>query len=357
MNANRWLWLISMMLLSCATMTGCTILGPRSLKADQVEYARALGEAKKREILALVVGLRYADVPGFLNVTQIIAAYTFDATAGAVANALPDPGGPPVGATGALSYSDHPTFTFTPTTGEYFARAYIHPLSPALILPLANTGVPIDLLLRTAVQSIGRLQNATMLGGATASGSPEFFALLSVLRRLQLRGGLSIRYTNGNSDAVTISLGTTGPRDPALEDDLARAHTLLGLPEKVETLNVVSGTVAQRSDQLPMVTRSVLAILSDLGGEIDVPATDVADGATKPSVALVGGETRPTIVVHAAARAPRNCYVTIGYRSTAFWIDDADFDSKYALTIVQELMALAETPDTTRTPVVTVPAN
>jgi hypothetical protein len=49
------------------TLAGCASVGPRSLKADEVEYARALGEAKKREILALVVGLRYADLPGFLT--------------------------------------------------------------------------------------------------------------------------------------------------------------------------------------------------------------------------------------------------------------------------------------------------
>jgi hypothetical protein len=45
-----------------AGLAGCASVGPRSLKADQVEYARALGEAKKREILAL---LRYADLRDF----------------------------------------------------------------------------------------------------------------------------------------------------------------------------------------------------------------------------------------------------------------------------------------------------
>jgi hypothetical protein len=62
-----------------AGLTGCAVVGPRSLKADQVEYSRALGDGKKREILNLMVGLRYADLPGLINVSQIIAAYTFDA--------------------------------------------------------------------------------------------------------------------------------------------------------------------------------------------------------------------------------------------------------------------------------------
>jgi hypothetical protein len=47
----------------------------------------------------------------------------------------------------------------------------------------------------------------------------------------------------------------------------------------------------------------------------------------------------------------------MSYRGSRFWIDDMDFDSKYALTVVQDLMALAEETDTSHAPVVTVPAN
>jgi hypothetical protein len=158
--------------------SGCMSLGPRTFKADQVDYSRALGDSKKRQILALIVGLRYADAPAFLNVSQIIAGYTFTASATAVANSTPDPGGPGAGLTGMASYSDHPTFTFTPITGESYAKAYIHPLLPAKILPLADGGVPIDLLLRIAVQSIGGLSNAAMLGGPSGNGSPGFFRIV-----------------------------------------------------------------------------------------------------------------------------------------------------------------------------------
>src|SRR5690349_22535542 len=104
---------------------GCAGIGPGRLKADQVDYARALGDAKKREILAAVVGLRYADAPSFLTVSQIIAAYNVDASASSTLNA--GSGSVPnyASATGTLSYSNHPTFTFTPTTGEAYAQAYI----------------------------------------------------------------------------------------------------------------------------------------------------------------------------------------------------------------------------------------
>jgi hypothetical protein len=51
------------------------------LKADQVDCARAFGDGKKREILAMTVGLRYADAPAYLTVSQVIAGYTFTASA------------------------------------------------------------------------------------------------------------------------------------------------------------------------------------------------------------------------------------------------------------------------------------
>ncbi len=83
---------------------------------------------------------------------------------------------------------NHPTFTFTPTTGDAYASAYIRPLSPNLVLLLAESGMPIDLLLRITAQSISDLQNGTALDGPNSSGSPQFFELIQALRRLQMTG-------------------------------------------------------------------------------------------------------------------------------------------------------------------------
>jgi hypothetical protein len=341
--------LLSLML----TLAGCTSLGPKTLKVDQVDYARALGEAKKREILALIVGLRYADSPAFLTVSQIISGYTFTASATPLSESNP-PG--PVGSiTGMASYSDHPTFTFSPTTGETYAKAYIHPLAPALILPLADSGVPIDLLLRITVQSIGGLSNAVMLGGENGNGSPGFFELLAVLRRLQLAGQMSIEYqASGKGGEVSLVLGPAHNLSPEQAADIALVRELLKLPASARSYPIVAAPGGEHS--ISVVTRSVLAILSNLGAEIEVPAVDVANGATKPAIRLVGGESRPILVIHAAKSVTGSPYASVKYRSAQFWIDDADFDSKYALTVVQDLMALAEETDTSHAPVVTVPA-
>jgi hypothetical protein len=345
-------------LIGVLCLSACAWVGPQSLRADQVNYGTALGEAKKREILSMIVGLRYADAPAFLTVSQIIAGYTFTATGGATANSLPDSGGPAAQATGMVSYSNHPTYTFTPTTGEEFAKAYIQPLAPALILPLADSGIPIDLLLRITVQTLGGLNNATMLGGPEGNGSPGYFELLQVLRRLQLAGEAAIEFIPGsNSSRVRLAIGRQqGPEPPEHAADVERVRALLHLTPNPNGYEIISGGAAQGSEQISIRTRSILAILTDLGAEITVPGQDVTSGATKASIGLVGAETRPIVIIHAANKVTGTAYAAVAYHAAKFWIDDTDFDSKYALTVLQDLMALAEVTDTAHAPVVTVPA-
>ena len=340
--------------LIAAALGGCGF-GPRALKADQVDYGRALGEAKKREILSTVVGLRYADTPGFLDVTQIIAAYTFDASTIAQVNSSPDPSGPRTGASGTVTYSNHPTFTFTPTAGENYAKTYIHPLSPAQILPLAQTGVPIDLLLRIAVQSLGGYANASMLGGPSGSGSPGFFELIHLLRRLQLDGAIGIQFKPENSQQLVVSLERLSDAGAAASIDIKRLRDLLHLAPDADEFKVVAEASHPDSHSISVMTRSLLAILTDLSAEIDIPAEDVASGATQPAVRLVGGETRPVLLIH-SGKPPRDAYASIRYRSHQFWIANTDFDTKYALTVVQSLEALAQVSDNSHAPLVTVPA-
>ena len=133
--------LVLCLAVAVAASAGCSSFGGERLDHDQVDYARALSIAAKRQALANIVSLRYADAPSFLSTSQVIAAYALDVSAnglaiGAGSNASGNSG--QLGA--ALAYSNHPTFTFSPTTGEEFAAAYIRPLAPTLVFPKAKSG-------------------------------------------------------------------------------------------------------------------------------------------------------------------------------------------------------------------------
>jgi hypothetical protein len=341
-------------------VSGCASIGPHRLRADQVDYARALGDAKKREMLANIIGLRYADTPASLSVTQIIAAYTFDVTGGSTANLGSGSQASYALATGNVSYANHPTFTFTPTTGDAYAVEFIRPLPATLVLPLAESGIPIDLLLRLTAQSVAGLQNGTQLGGPNSDGSPRFFELLRALRRLQLAGELTFEYhETDHVGRVTMSIGGTPSGDTRQTDaDVTQVRELLHLSPKQRQFEIVYGQSADRQGRtIPMVTRSVLGILSNLGAQIAVPAEDIRSGATTPTVRLIGGETRPTVIVHVGQAAPPDAYVSVPYGKAVYWVEATDFDSKYAFTVVQTLMALAQANQDTKAPIVTIPAS
>lgn len=70
--------------------------------------------------------------------------------------------------------------------------------------PLAEGGIPIDLLLRIVAQSIGGLQNGSASGGANSAGTPKFFQMLQAPRRLQLAGELNVELrSGGNGNGAT----------------------------------------------------------------------------------------------------------------------------------------------------------
>lgn len=346
------------LLVATLAAAGCVSFGGGKLEHDQVDYARSLDRAQKRQTLANIVSLRYADTPSFLPVTQVIAAYNFDASASALAAGSTINGSGTSGQLGgSVGYSNHPTFTFTPTTGEAFAAGYIRPLSPALVLPLVQSGVPIDLLLRIVVQSIGDLQNSAALSGAQSSGSVGFFELIHALRRLQLKGALTVRFDKAEAgNRVFLAIDPTRSDDAAVAADAQAVRKLLHVPAAAKEIEIVYGAVPERGATVGVVTRSVIGILTEIGAQIEVPQADVDARATVPTVQLLDVETRPTIIVHVGAQAPPDAYASAAYGSSQYWIDRQDFDSKFAFSVVQNLIALAETSGDAKAPIVTIPA-
>lgn len=339
-------------------LCGCSAFGSQRLQSDPVDYAHALNVAQKRQTLLNIVGLRYADTPAFLQVVQVIAGYSLSGTASSSVNWSTTSSENTGQLGGNLTFSNHPTFTFSPVTGEAYAQAYIRPMSPALVLPLAQSGVPIDLLLRIAVQSIARHRNSAALSGPMNAGSPEFFELMRVLRALQLEGVLRLRYLSEGSDGrVFLSLKADGSSPPRLLRDVRRARELLLMGEEMEEVELVYGSVRDERRKIGVTTRSVVGILTELGAQIEVPESEVGQRAVLPTVGVIGGETRPAIVVHVGERPPSEPFTQVRYGNQSYWIAHEDFDSKFAFSVVQNLIALAQTSQTAAPPAVTIPAN
>jgi hypothetical protein len=342
-------------------LPGCMRFGPQVLGSDHLDYAKALSNAQKRETLFNVVRLRYGDTPVFLSTSQVIAGYSLGGTAEAGVNTFPGARNSSFfTALGTVDYANHPTFTFTPITGKQFAQSYIQPLSPAQLLPLAQSGLPVDVLLRLGVQAIGELQNSNPSSGPARAGSPDFFRLIADLRTLQLGNALSLRLQRAASapkeeGRIRVFFLIAERNDPDLRRIADETLRLLGLDRGTREFEVVYGRGQAGRNRVAVLTRSILAMLIEVGSQVEVPEQDVLAGRTLATVRPPAPGMLPEIKVRSGPDRPPASFVSLNYRGRWFWVDDEDFRSKAAFSVLELLHSIAESGQAPQTPLVTIP--
>ena len=140
---------------------------------------------------------------------------------------------------------------------------------------------------------------------------------------------------------------------------LRTVRTLLGLDPKATEFDVVYGSFPSGKTEIAIVTRSTLQVMSEFASYVDVPAADVAEGRVyaPPRSAEDFRLFPPLLRVHGGETAPADAFAAVRYRGQWFWIDDRDFPSKTALSVLMLLISMTETGGAqTGAPVVTVPA-
>jgi hypothetical protein len=344
---------------------GCSSIGPGTVPRDRMDYLGSLTTSWKQQTLSNVVSLRYGDAPSFIDVSSIVSSYVLeaDARAGVTSNAVSSAGtaqlpwtATTVGA--GLTYSDRPTISYTPLSGEKLTRRLIRPIPPVGIFELIQAGNPADAILQIAVRSLNGIRNQRVLGGVLEPADPEFYRLIDAFRRLQSDGHLTVRTEKRNNEEVGIFVISEGRRPQAVQDAKYVRDTLKLKPGKDGELTIVFGAHQRTGSELAVLSRSVSDILIDLAMGIDVPGRHVAAGRTVPTVRSSDAQDprdRPLVRIHSGPNAPARAYAAVSYGDSTYWIDDDDFSSKRTFTLLMVFMALAETGVTPQIPTLTLP--
>ena len=319
---------------------------------------RVIGEANKRQTLYNIVRLRFGEPASFLTVSQVVAGYTLQGTAGATVNAYPSASASTnIGLTGQAQYTDRPTFTLNPVTGEQFVESYLRPFAPATILPLVHSGIPVDGLLRLVAQSVGGVQNTHPLGGPSRSGSPEFLPLLALLRELQEGGGLRVRVARerGSPDRVYVVIDPT--RTAQMRRTAEQVYRTLSLDPGTREFEVIYADSVNggRLRALPVLTRSLLTILYAVAFEIELSDAELRTRRAAPTL-REPGNPEPLITIRTGSSQPARSYVAVRIDGTWYWVEDDDFRSKVSFTILELLRSVAESARGPSPPVLTIPA-
>ena len=119
-------------------LTGCASIGPSTVARDRFDYVTAISDSWKSQMLFNLVKLRYGDAPVFLDVASVINQYLVEGSVGYSGNwaqnpQLPWPYTALYNLLGTARYAERPTITYSPISGEKFARSLMTPIPPAAI--------------------------------------------------------------------------------------------------------------------------------------------------------------------------------------------------------------------------------
>ena len=351
----------TVLLLAVLAMAGCMSIGPDLMNRDRFDYSNAVAESWKTQMLLNLVKLRYDDTPIFMDVSSVVAGYSATGAVGASASIPTFQGNPNTGtvtgtygATVGGTFANNPTISMVPLTGERFARAMMHPIPPVAILSVVQSGLPVEVVFRLAVQAVNGVDNRRVQRFHVQPAEPEFYALLQELRRIQNSGDIGMRLDDKQLGHLVFRPGLTA----AVEGARLRVAKILNLDPAAREYRLVYGVVAANDKEIALLTRSIYEVLNDLSTLVVVPEEHVAQrrvGRTPLPDLGPDGPIPPLLRIVSSAERPGDAFVAAPYRGYWFSIDDRDIPSKQLFSFLMFLFTFVETSGTAGAPVLTIP--
>ena len=352
--------LLAAALLGAVMSTGCTHIGPTTVAVDRFDYSTAIADSWKQQTLLNIVKMRYIDLPVFVDVSSIVSGYSLQ-TGVSVSGVLSSERavqGNYASIGGQAIYTDRPTITYVPLTGEKFLHGLITPIDPKKIFFMLQTGYAADFILGLTVESLNGVRNRSAAGGVVREADPEFIRVLELLRDIQAAGGFGMRI---EEDKLKGSTGVVFFRPDDLSGEVAaktaEVRKLLKLTPDQQKFALTYSPVRGTDAELAVNSRSMLQIMGAFASYIEVPEAHLSDRSAVPSLEGVATEGRhETIRIRSGAQRPPSAFAAVRYRDHWFWIDNSDWQTKRALTAVMYFFTLADTGAGEKLPLVTIPA-
>lgn len=337
--------------LACVVLlSGCASIGPGSVSRDRYDYGTALSESWKRQLLLNVVKMRYVEPLCFMDVGQIVAAYSMETGAELAGTRTSyDYAGPTdnsmvkLGFTG--KYTDRPTITYTPLTGKAFLSGVMLPLKAQNMLTHMQAGVSADFLLRLGVASINGMRNEGVTTAGFRPADPRFTRAVELIRALQLAGALRIKVGRAKQDqeaVATLGFPSKG-QSKEVAGDIAELRELLGLDPTADSYLLVNGAGSGSNREIAFQCHALMSILASMSARVDVPQTDVQAHRAVPGIPEdARGPATQEPRVRNANLEPSDAFTSVRYRGQWFWVDDKDLVTKRIFSFIMLAFTLMD---------------
>ena len=339
---------------ACAMLAGCGSLGPKTMDRDQLDYGNSIGENWKNQMLANIVKMRYVDMPVFVDVGAIVSGYSLSTTVNGrlgFNDSFSTTNSQGLGA--GATYTDRPTITYMPKTGDEYLRAILEPVSPRKLLSLVQAGYSAELLFTWSVQSISGVHNWSASAAGTKAADPEFLEFVGLMQELQGLGavGFELESDAKSKHDIILVLDKKDLAETTMQKS-RRVGEIIGLDPNLERYRVIYAPFKIDSATLSIQTRSVIQMLGAMAGFIDVPA-ETASFAT-PGHNLSQASRLPFHVLSGPDK-PDQSFARVKYGDYWYWIDNADISSKRVFTLMLFITTLTNQASEENVPVLTIP--
>jgi uncharacterized protein YceK len=344
----------NLLLAAVIILGGCGSLGPRTLNKDQLDYGQSIGDNWKNQMLSNLVKLRYLDMPVFVDVGQIVSGYSLETQITGTLGFGTTLGGGDSQALGAGGkYTDRPTITYTPKTGQDYLRSLLEPIEPSAVLSLVLTGYSPRLLFTWAVESINGVENYTSAYDGKQLANPDFYEFVELLSELQTNGAIGFEIDQ-DPDTQYDMLLFFDEENISDENRLKRnrIRQILGVGSEARRFPIIYSPFAVSDDVLAMQTRSILQVLITMSGFVDVPADKASWAAS--GFKLANATHRP-FHVRTSVEKPDSAFAIYHYQGDWYWIDHDDLISKRVFTLMLFLTTLTNHGGEKIAPVLTIP--
>jgi len=343
------------------TLAGCKHLGPRTVAVDRFDYSTAIAESWKQQTLLNIVKLRYMDLPVFMDVASVVSGYSMQTGVSVNGTVSSDKAvqGNFASVGGQAIYTDRPTITYVPTTGDKFLRGLITPLDPKNVFFLLQSGYAADFILGLSVESLNGVRNRSTAGGTVREADPEFVRALNLLREVQAAGAFGMRV---EEDKVKGSTGVVFFRRDDITPDIAEKGSeirrLLKMSPDLQKFVLIYSPTRGAENELAVNSRSMLQIMQAFASRVDVPESHLKDHSAWPSPgnASTAEGREQTVRIFSGKQKPASAFAAVRYRDYWFWVDNGDLAAKRALTVVVFFFTLADTGSPEKLPLITIPA-
>ncbi|CAA6693194.1 MULTISPECIES: hypothetical protein [unclassified Lentimonas] len=339
---------------------GCGSLGPRTIPKDRLDYGDSIDKSWKQQTLLNIIKMRYMENPFFIDIGQVVGSYTIETSAGAGFQGYFDSAPSDYGNLGINGkWTDRPTITYVPLTGSRFSASLMTPIKPASLFSAIQAGWPADLVLLLSADSINGLQNEHIDANQQITANPKFMEVAKIMRDLQLSRQVAFHVRESQQDHHEMLLTTYAhPITQRNSAEVQHLKDLLQLEHNQNAYSLKYGSFATGNEEIVILSRPMLHILSALSLHVMVPESHIEEGRVLEGYSDSAPiKSAINFWIHSSKHKPSDTYSAVFYRDHWFWIDDKDIDSKRIFSLISMMFTIGQSSSDGNSPVLTIPTS